>query len=132
MKKLVTILNVVIALYFFAVANFFFWGSFLALFFGVFAKPELLKNPWTFFVNMLLAPFLIYGTIIFFRRTESKYKYGLVLLLIIWLETQIYRFLFVTQRKLELTDLSNFAFFVAPFLVIYLAQRLNKKYVLGN
>jgi|GEM_PF-1589397 len=96
MKKLVVVLNVIIALYFFALANLYFWGSFLGLFAGVFAKPEILKNPWTFFVNMLLAPFLIYGTIMFFRKTEKKYAYGLILLLIILLETQIYRFFFVT------------------------------------
>lgn len=127
MKKLVITLNVVIALYFFALANFFFWSSFLGFFFGVFAKPELLKNPWPFLVNILLAPFLIYGTIMFFRKTEKKYAYGLILLLIIWLETQIYRFVFVANQKLELTDLLNFAFFVVPFLIIYLTRRLNKK-----
>lgn len=129
MKKLVVVLNVIIALYFFALANLYFWGSFLGLFAGAFAKPELLKNPWTFFVNMLLAPFLIYGTIMFFRKTEKKYTYGLILLLIIFLETQIYRFFFVTGNKLEMTDLSNLAFFGTPFLVVYLTKYLNTKYV---
>lgn len=132
MKKLVVVLNVIIALYFFALANLYFWGSFLGLFAGAFAKPELLKNPWTFFVNMLLAPFLIYGTIMFFRKTEKKYTYGLILLLIIFLETQIYRFFFVTGNKLEMTDLSNLAFFGTPFLVVYLTKYLNTKYVSGH
>jgi hypothetical protein len=132
MKKLVVVLNVITALYFFALANLYFWGSFLGLFAGAFAKPELLKNPWTFFVNMLLAPFLIYGAIMFFRKTEKKYTYGLILLLVILLETQIYRFFFVTENKLEITDLSNLAFFGIPFLVVYLTKYLNTKYVSGH
>ena len=132
MKKLVIVLNVIIALYFFALANLYFWGSFLGLFAGAFAKPELLKNPWTFFVNMLLAPFLIYGAIMFFRKTESKYAYGLILLFLIWIETQIYRFFFVTENRLEMTDLSNLAFFGAPFLIVYLTKYLNTKYISGH
>ena len=126
---MVVVLNVIIALYFFALANFYFWGSFLGLFAGAFAKPELLKNPWTFFVNMLLAPFLIYGAIMFFRKTEKKYAYGLILLFVIFLETLIYRFFFITENRLEITDLSNLAFFGIPFLVVYLTKYLNTKYV---
>lgn len=132
MKKLVVVLNVIIALYFFALANLYFWGSFLGLFAGTFTKPELLKNSWAIFVNMLLAPFLIYGALMFFRKTEKKYAYGLILLLIIFLETQIYRFFFVTENKLEMTDLSNLAFFGVPFLVVYLTKYLNTKYVSGH
>lgn len=129
MKKIVVLLNVTIALYFFALANFFFWSSFLGLFVAAFTKPELLENSWMFFVNILLAPFLIYGTIMFFRKTEKKYAYGLILLLIIWLEASVYRFFFVTKNKLEITDFSNLAFFGVPFLIIYLTKYLNTKSV---
>jgi ACR3 family arsenite efflux pump ArsB len=132
MKKLVVVLNVIIALYFFALANLYFWGSFLGLLAGAFAKPELLKNPWTFFTNMLFAPFLIYGAIMFFRKTDKQYIYGLILLLIILIETQIYRFFFVTENRLEMTDLSNLAFFGIPFLIVYLTKYLNTKYVSGH
>ena len=132
MKKLVVFLNVIIALYFFALANLYFWGSLLGFFGLAFAKPELLKNPWTFIINILLAPFLIYGAIIFFRKTENKYNYGLVLLFLILAETQIYRFFFVTNNKLEMTDLTNLAFFGVPILVVYLTKYLNTKYVSGH
>ena len=132
MKKSVVVLNVIIALYFFALANLYFWGSFLGLFAGAFAKPELLKNPWTFAINMLFAPFLIYGTIMFFRKTESKYTYGLILLFLIWAETLVYRFFFVTENRLEMTDLLNLAFFGIPFLIVYLTKFLNTKYVSGH
>ncbi|TSC54266.1 MAG: hypothetical protein LiPW31_189 [Microgenomates group bacterium LiPW_31] len=132
MRKLVVVLNIIIALYFFALANFLFWVSVLAIFFGAFIKQELLTNPLLLFINMLFAPFLIYGTITFFRKTESKYNYGLVLLFIIWAGTQINRFFFVTNNKLEMVDLSNLLFFGIPFSIIYLTRYLNRKYVSGN
>lgn len=132
MKTVVLILNIITALYFFLLANFFFWGSILAIFVGVFAKEELLKNPWLLIVNILFAPFFIYGAVTFFRKTESKYKYGLVVLLIFWLQTQIFRFFFITNNTLEKTDLSNLLFFIVPMGIIYLTQTLNKKYVSRN
>lgn len=129
MKKLVIALNIIIALYFFALANFLFWVSVLAIFFGAFVKQELLTNPFLLLINMLVAPFFIYGTIAFFRKPEKKYNYGLILLFILWTETQIYRFFFITNHTLEMVDLSNLFFFGIPFAVIYLTKYLNKKYV---
>jgi len=132
MKRLVTALNILLALYFFILANFLFWVSIMALFFGAFVKQELLTNPWTLLINILLAPFLIYGAITFFRKSESKYKYCLIILFIIWAETQIYRFFFVTDKRLEKVDLSNLLFFGIPFAIIYLTKYLNKKYILRD
>ena len=132
MKKIISALNIIIAVYFFGLANFLFWVSALGLFTGVLIKSELLKDSWTFVVNMLLAPFLIYGTIIFFRKTKNKYSYGLILLFLIWAETQIHRFFFITENKLEMTDLLNLAFFGVPFMIIYLTKYLNTKYVSGH
>jgi hypothetical protein len=128
MKKIVIILNVIIALYFFVFANIYFWGSFLALFTGAVAnKPEILKNAWMFVINILIAPFLIYGSIIFFRKTERKYTYGLILLSLIWAGTQICRFFFITNHKLEKADLTNSAFFGISILLVYLTKYLNRK-----
>lgn len=127
MKLLVTTLNVLIALYFFILANFFFWGSILAMFMGVFTNQELLKTPWLLFTNILFAPFFIYGIVMFFRKTKTKYKYGLVLLLVFWLQTQVIRFLFITGNRLENADLSNLLLAAIPAGIIYLSQALDRK-----
>ncbi|MFA4830701.1 MAG: hypothetical protein WC862_02380 [Patescibacteria group bacterium] len=129
MKKIVAILNVIVALYFFALANLLFWISFLVLSVGIFFKSELQlpkESVLNSMIDMILfAPFLIYGSIMFFRKTESKYSYGLILLFIIWAESQIYRFFFVTGIKLETTDFKNLVFFGVPFLVVYLTKYLD-------
>lgn len=128
MKIVVIIFNTIIALYFFLLANFFFWTSVLALFVSAFARQEPLRNPWLLFVNMLFAPFFIYGAVTFFRKTESKYRYGLVVLLIFWIQMQIFRFFFITNKTLENTDFSNFLFFAVSMGVILLTQKLSNKY----
>ncbi len=129
MKKFITILNIINAVYFFALANFFFWGSLLGLLFGVVVDPGLVNNPWAFITNIIFAPLLIYGAILFFRKPESKYTYGLVLLFLIWVENQIYRFFFVTEKTLEMSDLKNLLFFGIPFLVIWLTKYLHTKQI---
>lgn len=132
MRTVAVVLNIVIALYFFLLANFLFWASVLAIFVGAFAKQELLKNPYTFIINMLLAPFLIGASIMFFRKSVNKYKYGIAFLVIIILETQVYRFFFVTNNRLEWTDFSNLLFYGIPIGVIFLAKYLDQKYVSRN
>lgn len=128
MKKLIVGLNIIVALYFFVLANFFFWSSFLVVFVGALAnKPELLTNLWILAFNILLAPFLIYGSIIFFQKTKRKYVYGLILLFITWTEYQTYRFFFVTNKKLESADFSNLLIFGIPFAIICLTKHLNNK-----
>lgn len=129
---IVVILNIVIALYFFLLANFLLWASILVIFVGTFAKQELLKNPLAFIINVLLAPFLIGAAIVFFRKSVNKYKYGLAILVFILLETQIYRFFFVTNNRLEWTDFSNLLFYGIPAGVIYLTKYLDQKYVSRN
>jgi hypothetical protein len=126
MKTLLFVINIIIAIYLFLMANFLFWGSIIALF-AMIAKPSLSLSPWLIILNMLLAPFFIYGTIIFFRKVSVKYNYGIILLLIVWLETQVSRFFFITHNKLEKTDLSNLLFFGIPFLIIYLTKRISRK-----
>lgn len=129
MKRLVIVLNIIIAIYFFVMANFLFWGSMLALFYTLFTKPELQKNLVSLFINILIAPFLIYVAILFFQKAHNKYTYGMILLVIIWLEMQIYRFLFVTYNRLELTDLFNLLFFALPLALVYLTKFLDQKLV---
>lgn len=128
MKKIVTGLNAVIAVYFFVLANLFFWGELLVLLGSMSAEKESSGNLlWSFAINIILAPFLIYGTIIFFRKTKTKYIYGLILLGIIWTETQLYRLFYVTQGKLEIVDLENLLFFGIPFGIILLSRCLYQK-----
>ena len=128
MKKIITALNIIIAIYFFGLANFFFWSSVLGVLIKVFGKEELtMGNFWAFIVGIIFAPFLIYGTIIFFQKTKGKYLYGLIILGIIWIETQVHRLLFITQGKLEKTDLLNILFFGIPFIVILFVKYLDKK-----
>lgn len=128
MKKTVTGLNAVIAVYFFILANIFFWGELLVLLGSMSAEKESSGNPlWSFAINIILAPFLIYGTIIFFRKTKTKYIYGLILLGIIWTEIQLYRLSYVTHGKLEIADLKNLLFFGIPFGIILLSRHLYQK-----
>lgn len=125
MKKIITAINIIIAIYFFGLANLFFLGSILGSFGELFSKKDI--NLWPFIINIIFAPFLIYGSIMFFRKTKAKYLYGLIVLGIIWVESQAYRFFFVTQGKLEKTDLSNILFFGIPFFVILFTQYIDKK-----
>ena len=127
MKKIIIAINIIIAIYFFVLANLFFWGYFLVLLGVAFGGKGSLEILWSSVIEMILAPFLIYGSIIFFRKTKRKYLYGLVILGIIWIESFVYRLLFVTHGKLEKTDLSNILFFGIPFIVIVFAQYLDKK-----
>jgi len=120
MKKLVTFLNILLGIYFFGIANFLFWFSILTLF--------MLDKSWTLITNMLFAPFFIYGSINFFRKSENKYKYNLILLLIFWLHTQVFRFFFIANKTLEKADLSNFLIFVFSFVLVYLTKSLSKRF----
>lgn len=131
MKKLANFFDIVITLHFFTLANVYFWGSLFALFGMPLIRPGLLINPWVFAINILLAPFLIYGAILFFQKSENRYSYGLILLSFDLVETQIFRFFFITHQKLEIIDLSNLVFFGIPILIIYLIKYLNTKYVSG-
>lgn len=132
MKTIVLLFNVIIAIYLFLFANILFWGSILAVFAGVFIKHELMQNPWLLIINIFFAPFFVYVAVTFFRKTEIKYKYGLSLLIIFWLQTQIFRFFFVTNKTLEKTDLSNLIFFIVPIGIVYLTKNLSKKYPSRN
>jgi hypothetical protein len=127
MRKIIIGLNVSIAIYFFLLANFLFWSSALG-WLGGFSDPTIWENPWRFIVNIIFTPFLLYAIIIFFRETESKYTYGLGILLLVLLEGQIYRFFFATNHMLEVTDLKNLIFFSVPILVIYLTKYLNTRH----
>lgn len=129
MRILVTILNIVISIYFFVLANFYFWGGVLVFFATIFGKLEESKDPFVSLILLLFTPFLITACIFFLRKSSTKYVLGLVLLLIMFLEGEIYRFFFVTHGKLESTELSNLAFFGIPFAVIYLTKLLDKKYL---
>lgn len=125
MKKIIIAINIIIAVYFFVLANLYFWGSILGLFGEVFNKKDV--NLWPFITNIIFAPFLIYGSIMFFRKTKGKYLYGLIILGVIWVEAQAYRLFFVTQGKLEQTDLSNVLFFGIPFIVVLFTKYFDKK-----
>jgi hypothetical protein len=126
MKGAVPILNSVIAVYFFLLANFVLWASVLAIFIGAFAKQELLENPYFVIKNILLSPFLMYAAIIFFRKPPSKYTYGIVMMLIMVIETTVYRYFFITNNKLEGADLTNLLFFGIPLGVILFTKYLEK------
>ncbi|OFW53671.1 MAG: hypothetical protein A2163_08465 [Actinobacteria bacterium RBG_13_35_12] len=125
MKKIITAINIIIAIYLFGLANLFFWGSVLGLFGVLMGGKDI--NLWPLIINVIFAPFIIYGSIMFFRKTKAKYLYGLIILGIIWLEFQAYRLFFVTQGRLDKTDLSNILFFGIPFLIILFAQYLDRR-----
>lgn len=128
MRNIAKVLDILIALYFFIIANIFFWGSFLGLFIAIFAKPELAKNPFPFFLNLILGPFLMLGAVLFFRKNHSKYVYGLCLLGFMLFQAQIYRFFFITNKTLQSADFTNLLFFGIPMLIIFLTKILSKKY----
>lgn len=130
MKRLITVLNIAIASYFFILANIYFWGSILVLLFWIFRQQEPPKNLLNLLTLLIFAPFLIIASIFFLRKSKDKYILGLVLLSIILVEDQIYRFFLVTRGKLETTDLTNLIFYGIPLVIIYFTKRLDKKYTL--
>ncbi len=88
MRPAVTALNMMTAIYFFLLANVFFWGSILLA-----LAPEALQEE-AVPGNMLLvdgfaAFFLIYGTAVFMRANTRRYKYGLTMIPLIWVARQL-------------------------------------------
>ena len=130
MNKLVSAFNIAIGLYFFILANIYFWGAFIALFAMIFSQKELTRNPISLLSYLIFAPFLIIASIFFFRKSNEKYTLGLILLFVILLEGQVYRLFFVTHGKLEFTDLLNLVFYGLPFGFIFLTSYLEKKRLL--
>jgi hypothetical protein len=124
--KLVILLNWVIALYFFLLANFYFWGHIFALIVS-FSKPESSRTFFSLF-NIIMSPFLMWGAITFLRKSRNKYNYGLVIIALIFIISEVYRFFFVTNYQLEKADLTNLLFDGIPFLAIYLTKYLDSKY----
>lgn len=100
----------------------------LRLFLGIFGEPESSKNIWLVLINVLFALFFVYGSIIFFRKNDNKYKYALTLISIFWLQTQATRFFFISKNGLEKDDVQNFISFAVVFSFVYLTKYLNKKY----
>lgn len=123
-KKLITVLNIIIVLYFLFLVNLFFWGALIGLFVG---KGEI-ANSWYFIIEIIFALFLSYGIIKFLKKDNSKYIYGMILLFIFWLENQIYRFFLVTAKKFERADFFNFILLVLPILIIYITKYLDTGY----
>ena len=127
MRIIRNILNILLGVHLFGVANLIFWISLL----GLVAAPHTsisgtLQNYWIPLTNILFAPFFIYSSINFFRKTEKKYKYALVLLLIYWAHMQLFRFFFIADNKLEKADFSNLLLFIGPFVVVYLTKLINE------
>jgi hypothetical protein len=127
---MITILNVIVGVYLFIVANILFWGGILNVFAFLADSSRFPFGPWefvSFLLNILWAILLVVGTILFFLKGKKKYNYGLVVLGIIWLETLIYRLFHITHFRLEMTDLYNTLFFGIPFVLILLARHWEKK-----
>ena len=128
MKWLRTLLNILLGIYFFGIANFIFWLSVLGLFIVPHTSiPGTIENLWLPLTNVLFAPFFVYSSINFFRKTEKKYKYTLVLLLIYWIHMQLFRFFFITSNSLEKADFSNLLLFMGPFVIVYLTKLINDR-----
>ncbi|MFH1233888.1 MAG: hypothetical protein V1649_04555 [Patescibacteria group bacterium] len=118
MNKIITALNIILAVCFFVLANLFFWLSFLLL-------PKLIETSYQITINLIFAIFLMGGSIIFFRKTKEKYLYGIVVLSIIWAETS-----FFLAQKFGKIDLLTILFLGIPFgiplLVVFLAKYFDK------
>ena len=119
MKRIITVVNIIVAIYFFVLANLFFWLSF-------FLFPNLIETPYQLPVNIIFAMFLMGGAVIFFTKTREKYLYGIIILSIIWLEISF----FITQKFGELnisTILFLGIFFGIPLIVLFLNRYLEEK-----
>ena len=130
MRKIIFTLNSIIALYFFGLANIFFWGGLLGSFaeVAVTAQQKSTPNFLPFLFGLIAGPLLIGGTIMFFRKSMKKYKYGMILLGIILIIIQLYRFFDPAHYTLQMTDLKNFVWFGIPILAIYFIHSLDRKY----
>lgn len=84
MKKIITAINIIIAIYFFILANLFFWLT-LLFFVKLIEALPLYQLP----LNIIFAMLLMGGSILFFRKTRQKYLYGITVLIIIWIETSL-------------------------------------------
>ena len=130
MKIFITFSNVIIAIYFFLLANFYFWFSAFAMFVIAF-RSQMFQNPLTYFYDMLfqffLAFFIIYGSVMFFRKTEKKYSYGLVVLFLALIEKLIFFSFLFTKGDLKMASLQYMVMLGVPFFYIFLLKRLSQK-----
>lgn len=132
MKVLVTILNIAIALYFFVMANIMFWGFIFGIVITTMQNKVISQNIYWFIANIILSPFMIYATVVFFRKAQQKYNYGIVMLVIVLFITEINRLFFRSGNKIGMTDLSNLLFFGIPIGLILLTKFLNGKHLLNK
>ena len=124
MKKIITVINFIIAIWFLFLALMCFLAGVAGL---IIPNEELSGNRWILFIDLIFAPFLIYGSILFFTGKKNKYLYGLIILGVIWFQSQIYRLFFITHGRLEGVDFSNILFFGIPFIVILFNKYLDDK-----
>jgi len=127
MKKLIIVLNVISAIYFFAWANIFFWFSLIGFFLSMSSVQTKTQFSWLMPIDFLLAPFLIYGAIMFFRKTSNKYNYGLAVLIIISVTYLFYPSIANKHFNLTIIDFQNSLFFIIPMAFIYFTKWLDKK-----
>lgn len=121
MKKFITAINIVIAIYFFILANLFFWLT-LFLWIKLIEISLLYQVP----INIIFAVLLMGGSIMFFRKTRQKYLYGIIILFIIWIETSlclIQKFGKVDPFIILILGIP----FGIPLIIIFLTKYFDKK-----
>ncbi len=124
-KIISTTLNIITSLYFFLVANFYFWGGIFLLVYRSAQTEHSIPKFVHILVQMALAPFLVYGAILFFRKDNLKFKFGTIMLILLFLEVQFYRLFFVTNFSFETADLTNFLLFGIPIFVVLISRELS-------
>lgn len=124
MNKLI---NAVIIIYFFLLGILLLLGSLVGLLVKFTAKaPDAYLHLYPFLKNIVVSPFVFYMMIMFWKRHPKRILYSIYILGFMMIETQIYRYFFVTDNQLDKTDLSNLLFFGIPLSFIYLSKYTNK------
>lgn len=123
MRVILRITSIIYGLYFFLLANFFFWTSVLA--FLVFIGQRTNFPGIFIIVNLILGPIYVYISILFFMNNKKKYKWALIFLVIHLVITELSRS--YMNFKLEYTDFKNLLFFGIPFLIVLITRIIENK-----
>jgi hypothetical protein len=123
--KVVKLLEILLAVYFFAMSAFFIF-SFLFMLSVYFNKQEteLILNVIELAVYAAL---FSYTSGMFIKKNSKRHIYGITTLISVLTVTTLRRLVFITNFQLESTDLNNFLLFGLPLCIVFILYKLQKR-----